>query len=108
MALKEPIKPRIRIRATDFDPSELIKDNLLTLVGRLTNPRERRMSAALPILPKKWNLVGRTVGANLGNDVFQFRFHKEADLQMVLQNRPYHYGRWMLLIQRWEPIGVDR
>lgn len=97
-------KPRIRIRAPDFDPSELIKDNLLTLVGRITNPREQRMSAVLPFLAKKWNLVGRTEGTDLGNVVFQFRFKDEADLQTVLENRLYHYGGWMLLIQRWEPI----
>lgn len=62
------------------------------------------MNLVLPFLPKKWNLVGRTDGSDLGNDVFQFRFEDEADLQMVLRNRPYHYGRWMLLIQRWEPV----
>ena len=104
LTTRDPSKPRIRIRAPDFDPSKLIKDNLLTLVGRLTNPKEQRMSAVLTALPKVWNLVGKTVGADLGNDVFHFRFQEEGDLQTVLHNRPYNYGRWMVLIQRWEPI----
>ncbi|WZZ47231.1 hypothetical protein YC2023_043490 [Brassica napus] len=50
--------PRLRMGAPDFDPSDLIKDNMLTLVGRLTNPREQKMSSVLPYLAKKWNLMG--------------------------------------------------
>ncbi|KAL0743086.1 hypothetical protein Bca4012_084599 [Brassica carinata] len=96
--------PRFRIRAPEFDPADLIKENALTLVGRLTNPKEQRMSAVLPYLPKLWNMIGRTTGSDLGNGCFQFRFENEADLHAVLQDRPYQFGRWMLLIQRWEPI----
>lgn len=94
---------RIRIRAPDFDPSELIKDNLLTLVGRLTNPREQKMSSVLPYLAKKWD-VDPSSGSDLGRDCFQFRFEAEEDIQEVLRNRPYQFGRWMLIVQRWEPI----
>ncbi|KAG2305070.1 hypothetical protein Bca52824_033721 [Brassica carinata] len=100
----QPKQPRIRIRAPDFDPYVLIKENALTLVGRLTNPKEQPMAAVLPYLPKHWNMVGRTTGSDLGNDSFQFRFTDEEDLRSVLHNRPYQFGRWMLLIQRWEPI----
>ncbi|RID65881.1 hypothetical protein BRARA_D01053, partial [Brassica rapa] len=96
--------PRLRMRAPDFDPSDLIKDNMLTLVGRLTNPREQKMSSVLPYLAKKWNLVSVSSGADMGNGGFQFRFNKEEDIQNVLANRPYQYGRWMIIVQRWEPI----
>ena len=96
--------PRLRIRAPDFDPSELIKENLLTLVGRLTNPKEQKMSSVLPYLAKKWNLVGLASGADMGNGCFQFRFNEEEDISSVLANRPYQYGRWMRIVQCWEPI----
>ncbi|XP_013632813.1 PREDICTED: uncharacterized protein LOC106338362 [Brassica oleracea var. oleracea] len=96
--------PRPRMRAPDFDPSELIKENLLTLVGRLTNPKEQKMSSVMPYLAKKWNLVGLASGADMGNGCFQFRFNKEEDIRCVLANRPYQYGRWMIIVQRWEPI----
>lgn len=95
--------PRIRIRAPDFDPSELIRENMFTVVGRLTNPREQKMSSVLPYLAKKWN-VDPSTGSDLGRDCFQFRLPAEEDIQDVLKNRPYQYGHWMLLIQRWEPI----
>ncbi|KAJ4906132.1 Uncharacterized protein Rs2_09790 [Raphanus sativus] len=96
--------PRLRMRAPDFDPAELIKDNLLTLVGRLTNPREQKMSSVLPYLAKTWNLVGASAGSDLGNGCFQFRLNTEEDIRKVLHNRPYQYGRWMIIVQRWEPI----
>ncbi|KAF8113133.1 hypothetical protein N665_0056s0038 [Sinapis alba] len=90
---KDLEQPRIRIRASDFDPYGLIKDSLLTLVGRLTNPREQNMSLILPFLPKKRNMVGRTTDSDHVNNTFKFRFTNEEDLKAVLQNRPYHYGR---------------
>lgn len=96
--------PHLRMRAPDFDPSELIKDNMFTLVGRLTNPREQKMSAVLPYLAKTWNVVDSASGSDLGNGCFQFRLNSEKEVQEILSNRPYRYGRWMIIVQRWEPI----
>lgn len=93
-----------RIKAPSLDTTTLIKDNALTLIGRLTNPKEQRMWALLPSLPRKWRIQGRAVGSDLGNDCFQFRFDNEEDLQHVLNNRPYHFAFWMVLLQRWEPV----
>lgn len=70
------VPPRIRIHAPDFDLSELIKENMLTLVGRLTNPKEQKMSSILPYLAKKWN-VDPSTGSDLGRDCFQFRLATE-------------------------------
>ncbi|KAG2266435.1 hypothetical protein Bca52824_073514 [Brassica carinata] len=103
LARNPPGPPRLRMRAPDFDPTDLIKENILTLVGRLTNTREQRMSAVLPYLARKWNLDSSS-GSDLGNDCFQFRFNKEEDIRDTLHNRPYQYGRWMIRVQRWEPV----
>ena len=93
-----------RIRTSTFDNSALILENALTLIGRLTNPKEQSISRIINDLPQIWTLLGRVVGSELGNDCFQFRFQTEEDLQRVLSNRPYHSNRWMLILQRWEPI----
>src|SRR5690606_17734726 len=58
----------------------------------------------IPSLPRKWNLKGKATGSDLGNNCFQFRFEREDDMQRVLDNRPYHFGFWMVIIQKWEPI----
>lgn len=93
-----------RIRAPSLDNTALIKANELTLIGRITNPLEQKISALIPALPRKWNLTGRTFGSDLGNSCFLFRFEKEEDLRRVLDNRPYQFAYWMVIIQRWEPV----
>lgn len=96
-------QPRIRIRAPDFDPSELIQANRFTLVGRLTNPDEQRMTYVLSYLAKKWG-VDPASGSDLSRDCFQFRLSNEEEVKEILHNRPYQFGRWMLIVQRWEPV----
>lgn len=93
-----------RIRAPPLNTTSLIEENALTLIGRLTNPQEQRIWALLPSLPRKWNIQGRVVGSDLGNNLFQFRFEKKEDLQKVLDNGPYHFGYWMVILQKWEPV----
>lgn len=89
-----------RIKAPSLDTSLLIKENELILIGRLTNPCEQK----IPSLPQKWNLKRRAVGSDLGNNYFQYRFEREDDLQWVLDNRPYHFSYWMVILQRWKPV----
>lgn len=86
-----------------MDTSYLIKDNTLTLVGRLTNPKSQRLWSMIPFLSSRWNLRGKAIGSDLGHGCFQFRFDQD-DLQKVLVNKPYHFNYWMVIIQRWEPI----
>ncbi|CAA7019015.1 unnamed protein product [Microthlaspi erraticum] len=96
--------PRRRIRAPEMDTSDLVRQNSLTLIGRLTNPQEQRMWTMIPYISSRWELRGRAVVSDIGNHCFQFRFDYDEDLQKVLNNRPYQYARWMLILQKWEPI----
>lgn len=93
-----------RIKAPNLDTSALIKQNECSLIGRLTNPLEQKMSALLPALPREWNLTGTITGSDLGNNCFLYRFEREEDLHRVLDNRPYHFAFWMVILQKWEPI----
>lgn len=42
LASSSAITPPKRIRAPEFDYSDLVKDNAKTLIGRLTNPKEQK------------------------------------------------------------------
>lgn len=95
---------RKRFRAPEFDNSRLIQDNTLTLIGRLTHPSEQLITQLLNELPRSWTLKGKVVGSDLGGDCFQFKLDREDDVQSVLNNRPYQFNRWMIILQRWEPI----
>lgn len=43
------------------------------------------------------------MGSDLGQGQFQFQFASEKDIQKVLDDRPYHFAHWMIILQRWEP-----
>ncbi|KAL0873920.1 hypothetical protein Bca101_023625 [Brassica carinata] len=55
-------------------------------------------------MPQVWNLEGRVEGRDMGPERFQFRFESENDLLTVLAKGPYHHKKWMLILQRWEPV----
>lgn len=99
MASDNTDNTRKRIRAPEFDYSDLVRDNAKTLIGRLTNPREQNVGHLVLNLPKKWALRGKVAGATLRNDCFQFRFDRDKDLQCVLLNRPYHHNNWMVILE---------
>jgi len=71
-------------------------------MGRLTNPSAQRLWSMLPFLSNRWNLRGKALGSDLGKGCFQFKLDYEEDLLKVLDNRPYHYDQWMVILQRWE------
>lgn len=96
-------RKRSPIKIPEGNSESLIADNLLTLMGRVTNPKFQKPRAVVERMPQVWNLEGRVVGRDLGPEMFQFRFETESDLRSVLAKGPYHHKKWMLIIQRWEP-----
>lgn len=54
-------------------------------------------------LSRRWNLHTQAKGSYLGNGLFQFRFDNEEDLRKVMQNLPYHFANWMIILEKWKP-----
>lgn len=98
-----PLIPRIKV--PDFDSTKLREKHSLTIIGRLTNPAMQRMWSLIPFFAEMWKTSSRPVGADLGQGRFQFQFANEQDLVSVLENQPYHFSRWMVILQRWEPTS---
>lgn len=92
-----------RVEVPDFDNSETIRKHSLTLIGRVTNHKAQRMWSLIPFFAEHWKTASRPVGADLGQGSFQFQFGSREDLQLVLDNRPYHFAHWMIILERWEP-----
>ncbi|CAN7115362.1 unnamed protein product, partial [Brassica rapa subsp. narinosa] len=92
-----------RVKAPAPDNSELIRKHHLTLIGRVTNKTTQKVWSLIPFFTEHWKTEFKPVGSDLGNGMFQFQFEREADLLSVLEQRPYHYARWMIILQRWEP-----
>ncbi|KAL0845557.1 hypothetical protein Bca101_018803 [Brassica carinata] len=98
----EPKRPPVLIPPTNNE--NLIAANKLSIIGRVTNPMLQRPRAVVEFLPQIWNLEGRVTGRELGPEKFHLKFESEADLLSVLSKGPYHYKKWMILLQQWEPI----
>ena len=96
--------PRLgRVKLPDYDASDLMRKHELTLIGRTTNQRAQRMWSLISFLADHWKCKSRPFGSDLGQGKFQFQFDNSEDLQAVLENRPYHFGKWMVILQKWEP-----
>lgn len=98
-------KPLVKV--PDSDISELIEQNKFTLIGRVTNPTIQKTRALVEFFLQHWSVVGRLTGRALGPSLFQFGFESEKDLQSILSKAPFHYKKWMIILQRWEPIVSD-
>lgn len=87
--------------------AHLIEDNKLTLIGRVANPTVQKTRALVDFFTQHWSTVGTVTGRELGPQPFQFRFETEQDLQSILRKVPYHFKKWMIILQRWEPSISD-
>ncbi|KAL0866109.1 hypothetical protein Bca101_045227 [Brassica carinata] len=86
-----PDSPRFRV----FD------ENSCSLLGRLLNPECQSMARMIDYMPTAWRVYGRVRGIALSRDRFQFIFQREEDLQTVLNDRPWSYNHWAMVIDRW-------
>lgn len=99
--LPAPRKARVRVEEPDISP--LKEKHSLTIIGRVTNPSAQKVWSLIPFFTDHWKADIPPVGSDLGLGMFQFQFELESDLLTVLEKQPYHYARWMIILQRWEP-----
>ncbi|KAL0649541.1 hypothetical protein Bca4012_092232 [Brassica carinata] len=85
----------------------LIEEHKLTLICRVTNPSVQKTRALVEFFLQQWHVEGSISGKDLGPNMFQFKFETERDLQTILARAPFHFKRWMLILQRWEPVVSD-
>ncbi|KAL0798136.1 hypothetical protein Bca101_053310 [Brassica carinata] len=102
---REVKRPPIEI--PQVNTAALIEENKLTLIGRVTNPKIQKTRALVDFFLQQWRVSGTITGRDLGPNLFQFKFESEQDLQEILSKAPLHFKRWMLILQRWEPIVSD-
>ncbi|KAL0745160.1 hypothetical protein Bca101_101102 [Brassica carinata] len=92
----------------EIDTTVLIDENKFTLIGRVTNPAVQNTKALVEFFLQHGNVSGRLTGRDMGPLLFQFRFDNERDLLTILNKAPFHFKRWMIIVQRWEPVISDK
>lgn len=98
-----PAPRKARVCVAEPDISTLKEKHALTIIGRVTNPSMQKVWSLIPFFTEHWKADIPPVGSDLGLGMFQFQFELESDLLTVLEKQPYHYARWMIILQRWEP-----
>ncbi|XP_048634157.1 uncharacterized protein LOC125608221 [Brassica napus] len=96
----------------DDDPIDLpdnpcfsvFEENATSLLGRLLNPSCQPMDEMIEAMPRVWRVYNRVRGIALSNERFQFVFQREEDLLTVLNDRPWSFNHWTMLLDRWVPV----
>ncbi|XP_048634028.1 uncharacterized protein LOC125608130 [Brassica napus] len=104
-SVRQARRPPVKIPAVDT--SARIEEHKLTLIGRVTNPSVQKTRSLVDFFLQHWRVARSITGRALGPHLFQFKFETEQDLQAILSGTPYHFKRWILILQRWEPIVSD-
>ncbi|XP_018448825.1 uncharacterized protein LOC108820375 [Raphanus sativus] len=79
------------------------EENAMSLLGRLLNPACQLMDKMIETMPRVWRVYNRVRGIALSRDKFQFVFQREEDMLTVLNDRPWSYNNWTILLDRWVP-----
>lgn len=98
---KAPRTARVRVQGPAND--DLLHKHSLTIIGRVTKASVQKMWSLIAFFTELWKSDVRPIGSDLGQGMFQFQFQNEADLLAVLEKRPYHFAKWMVMVERWEP-----
>lgn len=81
----------------------MFDENSVSLLGRLLNPDCQSMAKMIEDMPRVWRVYNRVRGITLSREKFQFIFEREEDLQTVLNDRPWSYNHWTMMLERWTP-----
>ena len=76
----------------DQADDNLIKDNSLSLIGKILNPKKQNVEHLIVAMPKQCGMSDKISACDLGNGRFLFNFDKEEDLNFVLRQGPFHHN----------------
>ena len=69
----------------------------------MTKPSIQKFWSLITFFIDHWKADVPPIGSDLGSCLFQFQFELESNLLTVLAKQPYHYARWMIILERWLP-----
>ncbi|XP_030926558.1 uncharacterized protein LOC115953166 [Quercus lobata] len=81
--------------------SDLLEECNLSLFGRLLSDRHQNQRALKSTLRSAWKMGSDLQIVDVGNNVLQFKFSSEYQLQWVEKNGPWNFDNNLLLLCRW-------
>ena len=92
----------VQIVVSGEDKAEMLEQCALSMVGRLLTNRKQNQRALKNTLRLAWKASPNLRIVEVGNDIFQFKFSNEYQLQWVETNGLWNFENNLLLLQRWK------
>ena len=82
--------------------ADLLEECSLSLFGRLLTDRHQNQRALKNTLRSAWKMGSDLQIVDVGNNILQFKFNSEFQLQWVERNGPWNFENNLLLLCRWQ------
>lgn len=89
------------ITITTKSRADLLEECNLSLFGRLLTDRHQNQRALKNTLRSAWKMGSDLQIVEVGNNILQFKFNSEFQLQWVERNGPWNFENNLLLLCRW-------
>ena len=89
------------ITITTKNRADLLEECALSLFGRLLSERNQNIRALKSTLKSAWKMGSDLQIVEVGNNVLQFKFNSEYQMQWVERNGPWNFENNLLLLCRW-------
>ena len=89
------------ITITTKNRADLLEECALSLFGRLLSERNQNLRALKSTLKSAWKMGSDLQIVEVGNNVLQFKFNSEYQMQWVERNGPWNFENNLLLLCRW-------
>ena len=89
------------ITITTKNRADLLEECALSLFGRLLSDRHQNLRALKSTLKLDWKMGSDLQIVEIGNNVLQFKFNSEYQMQWVERNGPWNFENNLLLLCKW-------
>lgn len=91
----------VDIPITTMNRSDLMEECALSLFGKLLSDRHQNQWALKSTLRAAWKMGSDLRIVDVRNDIFQFKFTSEYQMEQVERNGPWNFDNKFLLLCRW-------
>ena len=79
-----------------------LEECFLNLLEEFLTPRPLNLRAAKNLLWFVWKMESDLKIIEVGDGLFQFKFALESQVSWVMNNGPWNFDNWILVLRRWE------
>ncbi|KAL0715891.1 hypothetical protein Bca4012_065213 [Brassica carinata] len=87
----------------ELENEDLIEENSMSIVVRCPNLTFHKVGGLVKALPPIWGMEESVKGRGVSENMVQFFFQNERDIQHVLTKGPWFVNGWIVSLDKWSP-----